>query len=480
MMFQYASLRPPVPLSSLTWGTQVPQNQVSVFLAPAGIRLDGVTSEGFNAYERGQIMAVLDALEAVADLHFILTNDLGADMQLVLDTNEMTGGYLAYFNPPGTFNAGIGVFNGNLWDRIPGGDLEQGGAGYATIIHELLHGLGLAHPHDDGGTSTIMSGVMQDVGDYGRNDLNQGVFTAMSYNGGCRTGPASSSPTGPAMGFETTPMALDIAVLQQLYGANADHAGGRDIYWLPWGNKSGTGWSAIWDTGGNDTLRYDGWRDVTLDLRAAQLIDVPGGGGFVSYAHGVQGGVTIAAGVTIENARGGCGDDRLNGNGTDNHLLGFAGSDWIRGREGDDTLRGGGGADRLSGGAGDDRLVGGGGADKITGGRGSDFLTGGLGRDRFDFNSIRDSRPGSADTIMDYQPDRDIIDLRSIDADAIRPGNQAFFFIESGTFERAGQLRFHISDDDLWITADRDGDGGDDLTIVLQHVGVINAGDILL
>ena len=34
-------------------------------------------------------------------------------------------------------------------------------------MHEVLHGLGLAHPHDTGGTSTVMQGVRSDFDDYG-------------------------------------------------------------------------------------------------------------------------------------------------------------------------------------------------------------------------------------------------------------------------------------------------------------------------
>ena len=43
------------------------------------------------------------------------------------------------------------------WEyEAPGtGALEQGGFGLITIIHELGHGLGLAHPHDKGGRSGV-------------------------------------------------------------------------------------------------------------------------------------------------------------------------------------------------------------------------------------------------------------------------------------------------------------------------------------
>lgn len=63
--------------------------------------------------------------------------------------------------------------------------LKAGGDGLNTIMHELGHGLGLAHPHDGGDASdaTRFPGArsQDSVGSYG---LNQGVWTVMSYNTG--------------------------------------------------------------------------------------------------------------------------------------------------------------------------------------------------------------------------------------------------------------------------------------------------------
>ena len=136
---------------------------------------------------------------------------------------------------------------------------------------------------------------------YGYGDLNQGVFTAMSYNRGY-SGAAGLPAIDPRFGAKAGSMAQDIAVLQALYGGNTSHAGGRNFYLLPNTNAPGTAWQAIWDIGGNDLLCYDGDRDATLDLRAATLVYGRGGGGFVSAA-GIAGGYTIAAGVVIEAAR---------------------------------------------------------------------------------------------------------------------------------------------------------------------------------
>ncbi|MEM8699797.1 MAG: M10 family metallopeptidase C-terminal domain-containing protein, partial [Pseudomonadota bacterium] len=150
---------------------------------------------------------------------------------------------------------------------------------------------------------------------------------------------------------------IDIAALQEVYGANTSHAGGDDIYRLDDANGPDIGYATIWDTGGFDTMLYQGARDVSIDLRAATLSYREGGGGFVSYAEGVHAGLTIAHGVVIEAAESGAGDDSLGGNGADNWLTAGAGDDTLRGHGGDDWLDGGTGGDFLNGGAGIDTVM---------------------------------------------------------------------------------------------------------------------------
>lgn len=376
----------PTVLDSIQWGTQLPDNNVQVYFAPDGYRADGYDSEGFNAYEIGQFQSVFDSIEAVIDIEFTVVNSAAAaDLVLLLDTDESNGDFLGYFNPPGTTNAGVGVFDGTQWDRDPGGDLEQGGYGYVTIMHELLHGLGLAHPHDTGGTSTVMPGVFSAFGDYGVGNLNQGVFTTMTYNSGFSGGGPGRVPTGDVgtnFGFEGTPMALDIAALQDIYGANPTHANGNSVYTLPSGNGRGTYWQSIWDTGGIDEIRHAGNGNATIDLRPATLEAAPGGGGFTSAVNGTAGGYTIAHGAIIENATGGRGSDHLIGNDAHNLLKGGFGNDLMQAGTGNDRLFGGVGFDRLEAGGGNDLLDGGANADNLFGQSGQDTLRGGDGLDR--------------------------------------------------------------------------------------------------
>ena len=81
-------------------------------------------------------------------------------------------------------------------------------------------------------------------------------------------------------------------------------------------------------------------------------------GGYMSQQIGTLGGLFIAAGTTIENARGGLFNDSITGNYTRNNLEGLRGDDIIDGLAGDDLIHGGNGDDVLIGGLGGDELHG--------------------------------------------------------------------------------------------------------------------------
>ena len=375
--------------TTLDWGTRVGGDVVKVFFIPAGETHDGQVSEGWNDYEIGRVFAALQLLEDVTRLDFVRVSDpLAADFRL-MTTNGLEDGELGSFTPPGEPGAGLGVFarNGDGWAEEGGGGLEFGGRGFITLVHEFAHGLGLAHPHDTGGRSTVMTGVNEPFGSYGLFGLNQGVFTTMGYNEGWATGPDGRSRTV-AFGREGGPMALDIAVLQAKYGANLGHRTGNDLYLLPAADGLGVGYQAIWDAGGVDTIEHRAGSAAVIDLRPATIDYSPTGGGAVSFVRGVHGGFTVAAGAAIENALGGSGADEIRGNDLGNLLAG---------REGDDVVFGGGGGDHLLGGAGRDAVHGEQGDDLAGGEDGDDFMDGGAGRDTFFGDAGGDHMIGGTD-----------------------------------------------------------------------------------
>ena len=147
---------------------------------------------------------------------------------------------------------------------------------------------------------------------------------------------------------------------------------------------------------------------------------------------------------------------------------------------GDDILHGGAGADQLFGVGGDDLLYGGDGNDLIVGGAGVDMLTGGAGADVFRL-AAGDSLSAAADTIADFLPGTDRIDLSQIDADAATPGRQAFTFIGSDAFSAtAGELRYGFNGTETYLKGDLDGDGAADLVILLSGEIVPLVADFIL
>lgn len=318
------------PLDALDWGTQLNGPTIEVYFAQNGETFDGTTSLGWDQFEIDAAMAALNEISQNINLTFVQSTNAATSQFKFLtfdfstDSDTENDDVLGFFGPPGTGSgSGIGVFGRTAVGWSEAG-LEKGGFGYVTLIHEIGHGLGLAHPHDGGGASTTLQGV-SGSSSTGLFDLNQGIYTTMSYVDGWARSPYGTSGAT-SFGWQATMMAFDLAVLQSKYGARARNEG-DNIYEMASSNASGTFWEAIWDTGGIDTIRYSGTLDANIDLRDATLQYEEGGGGYISYADGIHGGFTIANSVVIENAIGGSGNDTLTGNQFDNVFTGGLGSD---------------------------------------------------------------------------------------------------------------------------------------------------------
>ena len=203
--------------------------------------------------------------------------------------------------------------------------------GRQTFTHEIGHALGLSHPGDYNageGNPTYRDATYAE-------DTRQ--FSLMSYWSETNTGGDNGGH------YAAAPLLDDIAAIQHLYGANLSTRTGDTVY----GFNSNTGRDflsttsnsqklifAVWDAGGNDTFDFSGYTaNQRINLNEKSFSDVGG----------LKGNVSIAAGVTIENAIGGSGNDVIVGNAANNVLKGGAGND---------VLFGGGGADELWGGSG--------------------------------------------------------------------------------------------------------------------------------
>lgn len=219
--------------------------------------------------------------------------------------------------------------NGDIWfDKAfdPNLQLKPGQYGFWTMLHETGHALGLDHPFDDGGSEEPVLPA----------NLDTDQHTVMSYTSELST-----------RAYPSTPQILDILALQYIYGANMNTRRGNDTYkFSPTAQVNRT----IWDAGGKDTL------DLSNQTTNSNINLTEG-----SYSRFSRHAATetasllgIAYGVTIENAKGGSGQDRMIGNAAANSLIGGAGNDDLRGKGGNDTLDGGTGADKMAGGRGTD------------------------------------------------------------------------------------------------------------------------------
>ena len=484
---------------------------------------------GWTAEQKQSFADAFASFAAVCNLTFVeVPNEASADMVEYRVTSPQ---FAAAFpsSPYGAYRTNWAGYHYGPDDAPAGGSAD----GYFDtnqinawlISHELLHGLGLEHPHNTMHGTGLFPGVSNNVGnDFGDYGLNNTLNTLMSYN----------ILPGYTEGEYDGPMAMDIAALQFMYGANMSTASGDDVYVLARAN-----YKTIWDAGGIDWLVAGTDNGATLDLRSATLVLGNGAGGWLSQAEGFTGGYSIAYGAEIENARGGAGDDTLVGNelfnildggdgddiyytddagdliidssGTDvvvsnvnatlvdrlsienlliqgsaiygtgntnsNVLWGNAGNNVLNGLGGDDWLFGGGGVDYLYGGEGNDLLV---------GQAGRDFMWGGSGSDTFDFNSKSESTVSARDVIMDFERGSDIIDLSTIDANSKKSGNQAFTWIGTKKFSGAGQLHYVVDNrpgtdlDKVYVEGDINGDRKADFRIEVDGLLALSKYDFFL
>jgi serralysin len=172
-------------------------------------------------------------------------------------------------------------------------------------------------------------------------------------------------------------------------------------------------------------------------------------------------------------------DDDITMSNVDNVAIGGHGNDIIRGLAGNDTLIGDEGL-LLFNAPGDDTLI---------GGLGKDTMTGNAGHDTFDFDSILETGKTKAtrDVVTDFTRGEDMIDLATIDANALVDGDQAFIWRgEQGFTGVAGQLRFirennpGNTNDRTIIEGDVNGDRIADFQIELTGLYRLTDHDLLL
>ena len=215
-----------------------------------------------------------------------------------------------------------------------------------TLMHEIGHSLGLAHPH-----SAWNNGAPTITADYAATralgfaqlgfrtltaaDMYKEYYSIMSYDD-----QQSLLPSGELF-HAHTPMILDVIALQQAYGEGSGTSGsGNDTI------TAGTaGYRTYFDTGGIDTIDLSLYADGAYLRMGERILDA---GHLVGVAMSAQDArTTITQGGSpahlrwyygeYENADGGPGNDVLYGNALNNRIRGMAGNDSIHGGAGIDT-----------------------------------------------------------------------------------------------------------------------------------------------
>ncbi len=283
---------------------------------------------------------------------------------------------------------------GDIWINpdMAGENYASGSFNFELLLHEIGHTLGLKHPFEAPELPA---------------QFNNTKFTVLAYEEAPQSRNVSFAMNGNSIrsniGFvvATTPMVLDIAAAQAIYGAETTTRSGDTEYRF---SESDATRQSIYDAGGNDTIDLSNFtRGSAIDLnpgayssvgiwtRAEQaafwIAQFPDFANFInqnlasSQLNTRIDNLGIAFSSVIENAIGGAAADVILGNAVANRLDGGGGSD---------TIDGGGGDDIVIGGAGNDTLTGGGGGDLFvfaSAGQGSDRITDfEIASDRFDLS----------------------------------------------------------------------------------------------
>lgn len=331
--------------SYLLWSTDIEKQQGAPIFA-------------FNQEQIRQSNIAMQSITDVANIRFIqASQDSSANLLFLNYDQRDTGdaGY-AYYPNQGGFSP--------IWINYVTQDIQnptQVNFGGYAVIHELGHALGLMHTHSHGHTRQI---------------------SVMSY--------LSEQNSGADYGgnYPSTPQLLDIAALQNLYGANISTRTGDTTYGFN-SNSNRPYFTAekasdiliccVWDAGGIDTFNFSGYgQNQNINLEELSFSDVGG----------LTGNISIAAGVCIENAIGGSGDDNILGNSANNRIAGGLGADQLWGRGGSNT---------------------------------------------FVYYSVSDSLTTSADTIHDFKANKDSIDLSALGLDKNKTRLVNKFSKNSGT-----------------------------------------------
>lgn len=303
----------------------------------------------FSSAEQHSVRKVLALYSDVAALTFQETAGGAAELRYgrTQDVDGTSPFAWAYY--PNRDPIGGDVWFAASWSAAA----ETGSFDFLALLHETGHALGLKHPFERAYPFPALP-----------SELDGNDFTVMSYQ--CY--PDAGFNVTAYGDYARTPMALDVAAVQAMYGANYATRSGSTVY--SWDQHTGEAFidgvaqgraghailDTVWDGGGRDRYDFSSWTvGLSIDLNPGHWVAAidPASSPTVRFDadHRAPGMVCNAflyhenGRSLIEDATGGSAADILIGNDAANRLYGG---------EGDDTLIGGAGPDTLDGGVGFD------------------------------------------------------------------------------------------------------------------------------
>ena len=207
----------------------------------------------WNDTQKSNVVSGLKSWEKACGLTFTKTGFASASLKFHLVGNPSYPYLGNAFFPVGKNKGKIFISYNNATDKT----FKVGGYDYITVIHEVGHALGLAHPHGVKfpGVTNPWTG--------GKKNQNIVLNTVMGYND--LKGPLTSK-TKTNYGFVAGPMAYDVNAIQHLYGRPSQVSDGNTTY-----NMSRNYFQSIVDTGGTDTIVSTSNKNTVVDLRQATV-----------------------------------------------------------------------------------------------------------------------------------------------------------------------------------------------------------------
>ena len=279
---------------------------------------------GFSNAHKQATRTILEEFEKVADLHFVEVTESKDEV------GAMRFGWTDHLWKIGDNHAAgwaSSPSGGDVWlynkAGAPADDALGIGknSGAITLLHEIGHALGLNHSFE--------GNVFSSPNKY----LDSSQYTVMSYTNDKNAGVWIDGKY--IFTVSSTPMLLDIASLQHLYGAQETTNLGDTTYKF---DKNMPFAKAIWDAGGNDDLLD--FSNFTTDLIVSL---VPGTSSTISTTiptgtWKMPDNLGIADNALIENIITGSGNDKIVGNDAANLITGGAGNDTLTGGQGADVF----------------------------------------------------------------------------------------------------------------------------------------------